>query len=232
MFEVYIYLIRSKQRTSDVRSLARTMATNIRILFMLVVNINILRGTANDKTNLHLVKQLSNLYQYESVTLVLEAESLDVNARDFLKSEELRVQVLQKPKSIESISKYLTNVNSALILLRKDNETLDLLEKLSRVKVECGVFVLTANISEMAERFGRFLRFDSNFNFLYERENGVTEIHEIYSIATGSETLIVSSQFGVYMNRKLTIDVIHQWDRRKDLQGVHFRFDMKVENLK
>ena len=97
---------------------------------------------------------------------------------------------------------------------------------------ECSIFIQTQNKSDLVHSFGKYLRFDSNFNLIMDDHSNRTEIHEVYSVKTDNEIRIKTNLYGYFSHGRLNIEKRYLWDRRTDFLGTNFRLVKFLTQLK
>jgi hypothetical protein len=192
---------------------------------MLLLYINFLASFSIGENDFLLVDELTKVYNYESITLFVD-RSTDKGLQTFMKSGVKKIQIIDEEEKLYSSNIFEVKKNALFILLsyRNTSTVLRSIFETNKIPVpECSLFIKTANKTDIINKFGKYLRFDSDFNILVVNESNLTEIHEVYSVSNGNDVKIKSNLYGYFHNGQLHIKNIYLWDRRTDFLGTNFR---------
>ena len=194
-----------------------------KIGFLLIIHF--LAGFSVVENDFLLVEELIKVYNYESITLFVDIIR-DTGLKTFMKREAQKIQIIDNEVNLNSSNMFKKKKNALFILLTDKNTTTALRSIFETNKSsvpECSLFIKTENKTDIINKFGKHLRFDSDFNLLIGNESNLTEIHEVYSVRTGNNLKIKSNVYGYFHNGRLHIKETYLWDRRTDFLGTKFR---------
>ena len=179
--------------------------------------------------DLLIMNQLADLYNYESIAVFVNNRQ-DRNLKMFLKNSSMKIQFIEV-KDEEII--FDMNNKVYFILLNQDELTFKVIDKALQTSPtifsKFTWYIKVNNKSEIVKKFGNNFKFDSNVNILYNIQESVTEITEVYSVKQDSDTfLIKTNSFGIWSDRKLTIKITNIWVRRTDFFGTNLRYCCQI----
>ena len=174
--------------------------------------------------NLELVTELTRLYSYNSVAVFVDTRA-DKGWRKLVKNVH-RIQIFDNLEKLKTSQILSVRKNALFIFSRPDRNSeivFELIADQGEAMPDCGIFIKTGNKSDLVNTFGKYLRFDSNFNLLVTNHQHTTEIHEVYSATANNLSMVKTNMYGVFSQGNLDIEDSYLWDRRTDFLGIHFR---------
>ena len=183
-----------------------------------------LLGQSEFDENLELVRELTRLYSYDSVAVFVDTRA-DKGWRKLVKSVH-RIQIFDNLDKLKT-SQILSVTKNALFIFSSPERNFGIVSELiasqGEAMPDCSIFIKTGNKSDLVNTFGKYLRFDSNFNLLVTTHKHTTEIHEVYTATANNLSMVRTNMYGVFSHGILNIEDSYLWDRRTDFLGIHFR---------